>query len=188
MDKKESTLSSDDEHFEDANEKIVNDLIKEATGISPNSIKNKLKNKQNFENNEDLDNSEDDYDEKEDSEHEDHEKECFEDCETNDLIDDESQKDFEKDLSSEETETRKLKSEELKKQGNELFKNGEYEKSSEIYTSALRICPVSCATERSVLYSNRAAAKGKLNFKPAAIDDCTKAIEFNPNYVKALLR
>lgn len=188
MDKKESTFSSDDEHFEDANEKIVNDLIKEATGISPNSFKNKLKDKQNFEINEDLENSEDDYDEKEDSEHEDHEKESFEDCETNDFIDDESQKDFEKDLSEEETETRKLKAEELKKQGNEHFKIGEYEKSSEIYTSALRICPVSCATERSVLYGNRAAAKGKLNFKPAAIDDSTKAIEFNPNYLKALLR
>lgn len=165
MDKKDQPTLSDEEHFEDANEKIVNELIKETTGVKIYELQ------------EDGDDD--------DSENE---KENFEDCETSDLIDDESQRDFEKDQTEEEREAAKLEAEELKKEGNELFKNGEFLKSAEIYTSALRTCPVVCSNERSVLYGNRAVAKQKLNFKPAAIDDCTKAIEFNPNYVKVLLR
>lgn len=165
MDKKEH---SDDEHFEDANERIVNELIEETAGVKIADLEN------------------DDADD--DSEPEEIEKEHFVDCETIDFIDDESQKDLEKDQTEEEREAAKVEAEELKKQGNELFKNGEYLKSSEIYTNALRTCPVLCAVERSVLYGNRAAAKQKLDLKPAAIDDCTKSIEFNPSYVKVLLR
>lgn len=172
MDKKDNIASSDDEHFEDANEKIVNELIQETTGLKIVDLK------------EDSKISSDDYD----SEHEQNDKESFEDCETNDLIDDESQRDLEKDQTEEEKEAAKTKAEELKKQGNECFKNGDYLESVELYTNALRSCPVSCASERSVLYGNRAAAKQKLNFKPAAIDDCSKSIEFNPSYVKVLLR
>lgn len=170
MDKKEHIASSDDEHFEDANEKIVNELIKETTGVKITDENSKLTS------------------DEDDSENEEHDKESFEDCETNDLIDDESQRDLEKDQSEEEKEAARAKAEELKKQGNELFKTGDYLKSAEFYTNALRSCPVSCATERSVLYGNRAAAKHKLDLKPAAIDDCSKSIEFNPNYVKVLLR
>lgn len=171
METKEVKASSDDEHFEDANEKIVNELIEGATGIKITDDSARLSD-----------------DEKDDSEPEENEKEDFVDCETSDLIDDESQRDLEKDQTEEEREAAKAKAEELKKQGNEYFKNGDYVKSAEIYTSALRTCPVACATERSVLYGNRAAAKQKLNLKPAAIDDCTKSIEFNSSYVKVLLR
>lgn len=165
MEKKDQPTLSDDEHFEDANEKIVNELIEDTTGIKISDIETES-----------------------DSESDEHEKENFEDCETSDFIDDESQKDHEQDQTDEEREEAKLKADELKKQGNELFKSGDYLKSAEIYTSALRTCPVICGTERSVLYGNRAAAKHKLDLKPAAIDDCTKSIEFNPNYVKVLLR
>lgn len=172
MDKKELIASSDDEHFEDANEKIVNELIKETSGVKIRNLNEGPK----------LSSDEDD------SEHDENEKESFEDCETNDLIDDESQRDLEKDQSEDEKEAARAKAEELKKQGNELFKSGDYLKSAELYTNALRSCPVSCAAERSVLYGNRAAAKQKLDYKPAAIDDCSKSIEFNPNYVKVLLR
>jgi tetratricopeptide (TPR) repeat protein len=168
MDKKE--VSSDEEHFEDccANEKIVNELIENA-GIN---LEEKLK----------IDES--------DSEKHEQEKEIFEDCQgtADDLIDDESQRDFEKDLTEEEKLENKNKAEELKKVGNEHFKNSEFEKSVEIYTSALKLCPVDCSVERAVLYANRAAAKAKLDLKPTAIDDCSKALEFNPKYVKALLR
>lgn len=156
MDKKE-LASTDDEHFEDANEKIVNELIEETTGVKLSDL-----------------------------EHENVEDETFEDCE--DFIDDESQRDFEKDQTEEERQAAKSKAEELKIAGNELFKEGDFLKSVEIYTSALKTCPVVCATERSVLYANRAAAKHKLDMKPAAIDDCSKAIEFNPIYLKVLLR
>lgn len=170
--------SSDEENFEDANEKIVNELL-EKTGIR---LEKKLKIE------DDTDPVENSKLDQEEQHSENPEKEEFVDCEANDFIDDESQKDFEKDLTDEQKLENKNKAEELKKTGNEHFKNSEFEKSIEIYTSALRICPVVNSNERAVLYANRAAAKSKLNLKPAAIDDCTKAIEFNPNYVKALLR
>lgn len=168
MDKIDSKSLSDDEHFEDANEKIVNELIEETTGIKITEL-----------NDHSGDSDDSDNDEV---------KESFVDCETSDLIDDESQLDLEKDQTEEERETARTKAEELKKEGNELFKNGDYLKSAEVYTNALRTCPVLCKSERSVLYGNRAAAKQKLNLKPAAIDDCTKSIEFNSAYVKVLLR
>jgi tetratricopeptide (TPR) repeat protein len=171
MDKKQQLASSDDEHFEDANEKIVNNLIQETTGIKITELED------------------DDFsDEKDDSEPEENDKESFVDCETNDLIDDESQRDFEKDQTEEEKEAAKTKAEELKKKGNEYFKNGDFLKSADTYTEALKTCPVVCGTERSVLYGNRAAAKQKLDLKASAIDDCGKSVEFNPIYVKVLLR
>lgn len=179
MDKKDHGFSSDDENYEDANERIVNEIIEQTklTSLKENEAENLP-----------AELREDDSDEKDDSEHEDNEKEHFAECETSDFVDDESQKDFEKDQTEEQRETCRLEAEELKRKGNEAFKNGEYEKSAEIYTSALRVCPVLCSNERSVLYGNRAAAKQKLDLKPAAVDDCTKAIEFNPSYVKVLLR
>lgn len=158
MDRKEEHMpSSDEEHFEDANEKIVNELIGKTS---------------------DLQKDPDDEDP----------VESFVDCETNDLIDDESQKDFEKDQTEEEKEIARLKAVELKQQGNDEFRDGNFERSAEIYTLALRKCPVACSNERSILYGNRALSKVKLDLKLAAIDDCTKAIEFNPSYVKVLLR
>ncbi|XP_019552995.3 tetratricopeptide repeat protein 1 isoform X2 [Aedes albopictus] len=105
-----------------------------------------------------------------------------------DLIDDESQRDWEKGLTEEEKLANKAKADELKAQGNGLFKQGDFNKSANVYTEALRICPLEYSAERSILFANRAAAKTKLNFKPSAIDDCTKAIEHNPKYLKALLR
>lgn len=163
-------IKDDDEHFEDANEKIVNEIIEKATGINLSSPCE-----------EEADNDDEETEEP---------GEIFEDCEaiSNDLIDDESQKDFEKDQTDEEREIARLKSIELKEQGNDEFRKGNFEKSVEIYTMALRKCPVSCANERSVLYGNRALSKIKLDLKPAAIDDCSKAIEFNSKYVKVLLR
>jgi tetratricopeptide (TPR) repeat protein len=179
MDKKDHGLSSDDENYEDANERIVNEIIEQTKLASFKDYKAEtlLPVEQ-----------EDCPDEKENSEPEDNENEHFAECETSDLIEDESQKDVEKDQTEEQREKARLEAEELKKKGNEAFKSGDYDKSAEIYTAALRVCPVLCPNDRSVLYSNRAAAKQKLDLKPAAIDDCTKSIEFNPNYVKVLLR
>lgn len=172
MDKKEVQQPSDEEHFEDANEKIVNVLIENETGIKISSLK-----------------VEDDFHDAE-KDHDSSEKDSteFVDCNTSDFIDEASQKDYDLTLSDEEKLANKEKAIELKKEGNEIFKTGDFEKSAEIYTSALRICPMDCSSERSFLYANRAASKSKLNLKPAAIDDCSKAIELNPNYIRALLR
>ncbi|XP_050070648.1 tetratricopeptide repeat protein 1 [Anopheles maculipalpis] len=105
-----------------------------------------------------------------------------------DLVDEDSQRDYECGLSEVEKDANKTKADELKQQGNELFKQGEHLKSLELYTQALRLCPLDCKEARAILYANRAAAKTKLDRKRSALDDCTKALEYNPNYVKALLR
>ena len=42
--------------------------------------------------------------------------------------------------------------------------------------------------DRAILLSNKAAASLKMGQKEKAIEDCTEALELNPNYVKALLR
>lgn len=94
----------------------------------------------------------------------------------------------EPELTEEEIQENKEKAESLKLQGNDYFKNAEYEKSIEAYTEAIAICPKKCTVERSILFSNRAAAHKHLGAQSVAIEDCTKAIEHNPNYVKAYAR
>uniref|UniRef100_A0A8W7PA39 Tetratricopeptide repeat protein 1 n=1 Tax=Anopheles coluzzii TaxID=1518534 RepID=A0A8W7PA39_ANOCL len=105
-----------------------------------------------------------------------------------DLIDEDSQRDYECGLSEEELEANKTKADELKQQGNELFKQGEHCRSLDLYTQALRLCPLDRKEARAILYANRAAAKAKLDRKQSALEDCTKALEYNPHYLKALLR
>lgn len=106
----------------------------------------------------------------------------FEDALTLDEPDDDEQ------LTDEEKAERKAKSDELKNEGNAAFKEASYEKSIEWYTDALRVCPKSFGTERSILYANRAAAYLHQDLKELAIEDCNKSLELNDTYVKALLR
>ncbi|EDV93495.1 tetratricopeptide repeat protein 1 [Drosophila grimshawi] len=94
----------------------------------------------------------------------------------------------EKDMSTEQLAANKEQADKLKLEGNELFKNDEPARAVEIYTEALNICPSSNSKERAVLFGNRAAAKMKLEANKSAIDDCTKAIDLYPEYVRALLR
>ena len=58
----------------------------------------------------------------------------------------------------------------------------------EKYTAGLRVCPLKFAQDRSVLYANRAQMKRSMGLNDLAIKNCSKAIELNPNYLKALLR
>ena len=104
------------------------------------------------------------------------------------VTDDEYAKEIESNLTEEQIELRRKEAEEMKKEGNELFKQKQYEKSVELYTNALRLCPTKFCDERSVMYANRAAARIHLDLKQKASDDCTKAINLNPNYTKAILR
>ncbi|AWO99723.1 putative tetratricopeptide repeat protein 1 [Scophthalmus maximus] len=76
----------------------------------------------------------------------------------------------------------------LKEKGNREFKDGDWAAAASTYTEALVLCPVCFSRERSVLFSNRAAARLHLDLKEQAISDCTRAIELNPDYVRALLR
>ncbi|XP_026051675.1 tetratricopeptide repeat protein 1-like [Carassius auratus] len=102
--------------------------------------------------------------------------------------DEEYLRELEKDLTEEEKESRRKESLELKEKGNTQFKSGEHVEAEESYTAALKVCPVCYSKERSILFSNRAAARMHQDKKDSAISDCSKAIELNPNYVRAILR
>uniref|UniRef100_G3VHA8 Tetratricopeptide repeat protein 1 n=1 Tax=Sarcophilus harrisii TaxID=9305 RepID=G3VHA8_SARHA len=134
------------------------------------------------------------------------EDECFHDC--NDSFEDkedprvEESKDemnpseleeeyllrLEKDMPDDEKQKRREESTKLKEEGNEQFKKGEYVEAESSYSRALQTCPACYQKDRSVLFSNRAAARMKQDKKDAAINDCSKAIELNPSYIRALLR
>ncbi|XP_075222065.1 tetratricopeptide repeat protein 1-like [Lycorma delicatula] len=110
------------------------------------------------------------------------------DNEDDDFIDEEHLKDLEFDYSEEDKETYKNEAEDLKNVGNNHFKTGEFKEAALNYTKALRICPFAFSKNRAVLYANRGAAKVKLGLNESAIEDCTKAVELDPQYLKAYLR
>ncbi|XP_043559819.1 tetratricopeptide repeat protein 1 [Chiloscyllium plagiosum] len=103
-------------------------------------------------------------------------------------FDEEYLRELEKDMPEEEKQRRQKSSRTLKEVGNGQFKKGEYLEAENSYTEALGVCPAYYQKDRSILYSNRAAARMKLDNKEEAITDCTKAIELNPNYIRAILR
>lgn len=106
----------------------------------------------------------------------------------NDFVDEEKLKEIELSLSEEEKQTRKDDARVLKQKGNAEYKLGNFLESINVYTSALRLCPLEFTEERSILYSNRAASKIKLEYVESALEDCTKALELNADYVKTLIR
>ncbi|XP_018413382.1 PREDICTED: tetratricopeptide repeat protein 1 [Nanorana parkeri] len=103
-------------------------------------------------------------------------------------MDEEALQEMEKDMSEEEREDRRKESTHLKEEGNELFKKADYVEAEDVYSRALQKCPAFYKKDRSVLFSNRAAARLKQDKQDLALIDCTKAIDLNPDYVRALLR
>ncbi|KAJ8254626.1 hypothetical protein GJAV_G00195130 [Gymnothorax javanicus] len=123
-----------------------------------------------------------------DAEKDECESEMKEEVVVEEEFDEEYLQELEKDLSEEEKQSRREESLRLKETGNGQFKNGEHTEAEASYTAALGACPVCYKKERSILFSNRAAARLHLDQKEKAIADCTKAIELNPDYVRAILR
>ncbi|NXA03299.1 TTC1 protein, partial [Sapayoa aenigma] len=103
-------------------------------------------------------------------------------------LDEEYLLELEKDMPEEEKQRRRKESTTLKEKGNEQFKKGDYGEAEDSYTKALQICPACFQKDRAVLFSNRAAAKMKQDKTEAALTDCTKAVELDPHYIRALLR
>lgn len=136
------------------------------------------------------------------------EEECFHDCSASfeeepgaDKIENKSNEDvnsseldeeylieLEKNMSDEEKQKRREESTRLKEEGNEQFKKGDYIEAESSYSRALEMCPCCFQKERSILFSNRAAARMKQDKKEMAINDCSKAIQLNPSYIRAILR
>ncbi|XP_040287879.1 sperm-associated antigen 1 isoform X1 [Bufo bufo] len=79
----------------------------------------------------------------------------------------------------------------LKNEGNQLFKNGQFAEASIKYTKAiqnLKSTPSEDAEEMGILYSNRAACHLKDGNCAQCIEDCNSALEYQPFSLKPLLR
>ncbi|MFT7816212.1 sperm-associated antigen 1 [Arapaima gigas] len=79
----------------------------------------------------------------------------------------------------------------LKKEGNQLFKNGQFADALEKYSEAIAGCAdagIDSPEDLSILYSNRAACYLKDGNSTDCIQDCTKALELQPFSLKPLLR
>jgi len=103
-------------------------------------------------------------------------------------VDEERLKDVEVTLTDEERQELKDESLRLKNEGNRKFKEEDFVMALKIYTEALNKCPLAFPKDRAILYSNKSAAEMKLGELSVAIEDCGRAVELDPSYVKALLR
>ncbi|PWZ12127.1 Tetratricopeptide repeat protein 1 [Zea mays] len=77
-----------------------------------------------------------------------------------------------------------------KAEGNKLFGSGQYEEALSKYEMALQIAAELESSEdiRAACHSNRAVCFLKLGKHDETVKECTKALELNPSYLKALLR
>lgn len=74
-----------------------------------------------------------------------------------------------------------------KNRGNKYYAEKKYQKAIEFYTKGISFYPTA-DPRAAVLYSNRAACHANLHNYQAVVDDCTKALDADPKYSKALLR
>jgi DnaJ family protein C protein 7 len=74
-----------------------------------------------------------------------------------------------------------------KTEGNTLIREGAYEQAHVVYTEALEVDPDNVSLN-SKLYCNRALAASKIGRVKEAIQDCCKALELEPGYMRALQR
>ncbi|KAF1770080.1 hypothetical protein GCK72_001898 [Caenorhabditis remanei] len=81
-----------------------------------------------------------------------------------------------------------VKVESLKKEGNEFFGQGEFEKAYEKYQEAITTCPQTSTELLSILLSNSAAALIKQRKWETAVEAATKSIEIGAANEKALER
>lgn len=86
-------------------------------------------------------------------------------------------------LSNKKIESDKAKSEELRTQGNELYRGSQYPKAIEKYHQAICFNP-----SNPFLYTNRAAALMELGQYDAASSDCLKALQVDPKNHRAWIR
>ncbi|CAK9869895.1 unnamed protein product [Sphagnum jensenii] len=77
-----------------------------------------------------------------------------------------------------------------KTEGNKLYAAGNYEEALQSYARALESAPdhPSSSETRAQCYSNRAICQIQLSNYAEAVKESTKALELDPNYMKALMR
>jgi len=91
-------------------------------------------------------------------------------------------------LGDAELEQKRLEAAQYKLEGNALYLEEKTREALDKYTAGLRVCPLKFPLDRAVLYANRGQMKRVLGLNDHAIKNCTKAVELNPQYLKALLR
>uniref|UniRef100_H2YR20 Mitochondrial import receptor subunit TOM70 n=1 Tax=Ciona savignyi TaxID=51511 RepID=H2YR20_CIOSA len=84
--------------------------------------------------------------------------------------------------------TKFQEAQELKNEGNRLFKQGKYAEAIEKYSEAINVCPDNHKTEKSTYHQNKAAAMEKLELWEDVVVECSAAVKLNQGYVKALHR
>ncbi|XP_022109352.1 mitochondrial import receptor subunit TOM70-like [Acanthaster planci] len=84
--------------------------------------------------------------------------------------------------------TAEEKAQASKNKGNKYFKAGRYEQAIACYNEAIELVPEDKVKDLSTFYQNRAAAHEQLKNYAQVVADCTKALELNSRYVKALFR
>lgn len=97
-------------------------------------------------------------------------------------------KDEKIELTEEQKKEMREQADKLKTSGNEAFKDSDYEKAVELYSEALTVYPTESTNEISICYANRGACFIKLERNENVVDDCTKALELRPDYLKPLMR
>ncbi|CAF4015102.1 unnamed protein product [Didymodactylos carnosus] len=77
---------------------------------------------------------------------------------------------------------------ELKNEGNAKYRDKKFVEAIAYYTKAIDACPADHDEQLSQFYQNRAAAYESLQDMEKVIEDCSRAIELNPKYVKCIQR
>ncbi|KAL2271873.1 hypothetical protein VTJ83DRAFT_1244 [Remersonia thermophila] len=72
----------------------------------------------------------------------------------------------------------------MKEEGNQQYKAGQWQAALDLYTQALGVDPANRGTNSKIL-QNRALCRIKLKQYDEAIADCEKAIQLDPQYLKA---
>lgn len=80
------------------------------------------------------------------------------------------------------------RAQELRAEGNELFKAGKLHDAQEAYSEALYLTPSAQEKEKAILHCNRAACLQKLGRWDDVIHDCGEAVKLDKEYVKAYCR
>ena len=79
---------------------------------------------------------------------------------------------------------------EAKEEGNNYFRNKEYDDALESYSRAITYCPEDDENKENLatFYGNRSAAYFSLEEYELVVEDCTAALELKPDYVKVIAR
>jgi len=77
-----------------------------------------------------------------------------------------------------------------KEEGNNLFRNKQYDEALEFYSKAITYCPEDEENKDNLatFYGNRSATYFTLDEHELVVEDCTAALQLKPDYVKVLAR